>query len=189
MSSETETDTRQEEVAAKLESVLAADGCVADVMGLDPADLEVLYNFAYTEHQQGKYADAATTFTYLCQCDHRQARFWMGLGACHQMSGNYEGAVLAYTQASECDPPDPKAPLHAAECLLTLGFIEDSLAALDFAVDLADYSEDRKVILDQIGMLYNAIELFVDQIDAELAAEEAEAESGANAETADAVRS
>lgn len=177
MSSDTEAGLTKERV----EEIIGSGGSAADAMGFDEKDVEVLYNLGYTEYQQQKYAEAAITFSFLCQVEHRDARFWMGLGGAWQMLQNYPGAAAAYSMAADCDPPDPKAPLHGAECLLALGQVEEALDALDQAIDWAPATDEPQATLDRIRVLYEAAETFTakwengeigleeDQSDSELA--------------------
>jgi tetratricopeptide (TPR) repeat protein len=54
----------------------------------------------------------------------------MGLAACRQLTRDYEGAVLCYSQAAILDVEDPLAPFHAAECYLAMKRFDEARSAL-----------------------------------------------------------
>ncbi len=95
--------------------------------------MEVVYAAAYNYFQSGKYAEAEPIFAFLCFNDLFEKKFWLGLGACRQMLGQYDEAVQAYGMAAVLDVEDPDVHLHAADCLLAKGDLEGADSALSAA--------------------------------------------------------
>ena len=63
--------------------------------------MEGLYSTAFTFYQGGKYDEAEALFIHLTQKAPKDVRFWMGLGATHQMKSAYWLAIKAYAQAAQ----------------------------------------------------------------------------------------
>ena len=117
-----------EELARKC---LTEGGTLADVRGFTDDEMEAVYNFAHNAYRQHRYEDAERLFYFLAENDHTESRFWMGLGASHQMMGGYEQAVTAYGVAAVLDATNPQPPLRACECFLVLRDWNAARKALD----------------------------------------------------------
>ena len=69
---------------------------LAEVTSMKAEDIENLYALAYNLYTSGNHKDAEVVFQSLCLYNHKDVRFWMGLGGCRQANGNLKGAVDAY---------------------------------------------------------------------------------------------
>ena len=110
---------------------LTEGATLADVRGCTDDELEAVYNLAHNAYQQQRYEDARKLFQFLAENDHAESRFWMGLAASYQMTGEYEQAVTAYGVAALLDATDPRMPLHACECYVAMNDWESGRKALD----------------------------------------------------------
>lgn len=120
----------------------------------EPAELEVIYNLAYTLYNQGHYPEAEKAFELLCLLEPSSERFLMGLGAARQLQKNYQGAVLAYNLAAATGNDDPMVAIRAAECYLALGWRQDAHIALK---DAAHGSSANSAIASRIEALQDAL--------------------------------
>ena len=66
---------------------------LADVTSLTPEYVESLYALAYNLYTSSNHKDAEVVFQALCLYNHKDVRFWMGLGGCRQANGNLKGAI------------------------------------------------------------------------------------------------
>src|SRR3954451_19513616 len=84
---------------------------LADIHGLTPEDLEAIYSVAFNLYNNQRYDEAVKVFKFLCLHDHFQEKYWMGLGATHQMMKDFKLASSAYGYAYLLDSDNPKPPL------------------------------------------------------------------------------
>ena len=125
------TDADLLSVEELAEKCLREGATLADVRGYSEAELDAVYAFAHNAYQQRKYQDAVKLFYFLAENDHTDGRFWMGLGACLQMTRSYDQALAAYAVAALLDATSPEPPLRAAECYLATGKPDGARKALD----------------------------------------------------------
>jgi len=121
---------------------------VKDELGLTDGQMEAMYAVAYNQFQNGKYDDAAKSFSLLCMFNPLEYKYLFGIASCFHMKGEYEVASMYYVVASGLDEDDPAPFLHTAECMLAVKDKEgaqDSLAlALERAGDNPQYAPLRK---------------------------------------------
>src|SRR5262245_1033195 len=106
---------------------------LGQIVGMGPAQLDVIYSHAHALFERGLYAEAERLFATLSMLEHSTARSWLGLGACRLHRRAHDAALAAYRMALEL-AEDPRAALHYAECALLLGRDEDAKIALDRAI-------------------------------------------------------
>jgi type III secretion system low calcium response chaperone LcrH/SycD len=106
---------------------------LGQIVGMGPAELDVIYNHAHALFQRGLYAQAEQFFATLSLLEHGTARAWLGLGACRLQRRAHVAALAAYRMALNL-VEDPRAALHYAESALVLGRDDDAKIALDLAV-------------------------------------------------------
>ena len=100
---------------------ISKGGTLSDALDIDKQELEGFYSLAYEKYTNGNYRQALPLFQLLCQCDHFDARFALGLGAVRQALKQYHLAGETYSFAALVHPCDPRFPYHAAQCHLALG--------------------------------------------------------------------
>jgi type III secretion low calcium response chaperone LcrH/SycD len=98
---------------------------------------------AYELYKNGKYAESKDVFRFLTLADYNDRRYWMGLGACHQMSKDYTPAIESYSVAAIQNPKDPYVHFYAAECFRNSGDVDLALKTLDTAISVAEKSKDH----------------------------------------------
>lgn len=121
----------------ELSGFMASGATLRDLRGLTDANMEALYALAYSEYNQANYDKALDLFRMLCNLDHLEHRFWLGLGATRQMQRDYQHAIEAYVMAMMLDIDQPIPPLHMAECQLAIGDRESAETSFEYAVHAA----------------------------------------------------
>lgn len=132
--------TDQEVVAVEelAKKCLMQGAALADVQGYTEDEMEAVYHLAYNAYRQGKHPDARKLFQFLALNDHLESRFWMGLAATCQASGDYRQAVAAYEMAAVLEATNPWPPFHAGECYMAMNEWEKSAKALQAVEILCD---------------------------------------------------
>ena len=147
-----------EELAKKC---LMEGAALADVQGYTEDEMEAVYHLAYNAYRQGKYPDARKLFQFLALSDHVESRFWMGLAATCQMSGEYRQAVAAYEMAAVLEATNPWPPFHAAECCVAMNDWEKSreaLQAVEILFEAAAGNEDHTELRARAAQLSTTVE-------------------------------
>ena len=147
-----------EELAKKC---LMEGAALADVQGYTEDEMEAVYHLAYNAYRQGKYSDARKLFQCLAVNDHRESRFWMGLAATCQMSGDFQEAVAAYEMAAVLEATNPWPPFHAGECYMAMNDWEKSdqaLQAVKILCDAAAREMDHAELRARAGQLSTIVE-------------------------------
>lgn len=116
------------EIAAEL---LANGATLKDIKGLTEEQMEAIYTMGCNFYKTGRLDEAETIFKSLVLLNHLSQKYWIGMGAVHQVKRNFEQAHVAYEYAALLDISNPKPIYHAAECYLALGSIQDAEATLD----------------------------------------------------------
>lgn len=147
----------EKENADKMLEHLGNGGTLADLYNLGEKDLEVIYSFALNFYKNEKYADAISIFRYLCMNDHLTQKWWIGLGAAQQKSGDYQGAIQSYTMATMLDVEDPRPPLHGGYCLMMLGQNEQATNAFEHVVMVCDKKPEHAALKTQAEMLLGVV--------------------------------
>ena len=119
---------------------------LAEVTSLTPEYVESLYALAYNLYTSSSHKDAEVVFQALCLYNHKDVRFWMGLGGCRQANGNLKGAVDAYAMAGTVGLlKDPQPFLYAARCYIQLGEKENAIGTLKGLLELGDGNDTAHV--------------------------------------------
>jgi tetratricopeptide (TPR) repeat protein len=87
-------------------------------LGLPPDVTEFIYARAHRWFVAGRPDRAEPLFRALCAADGGTADYWIGLGICLRLRGDYAGASLAFSMASSRRPDWAVPAFHAAELAL-----------------------------------------------------------------------
>jgi len=96
-------------------------------------DVSLLYSLGFNLYQREDYATSKQIFQRLVLSRPYEKKFWMALGACHQMTRQFEEALESWAMASFIDHDDPLPHFHATECYLALEILDEAYLALDAA--------------------------------------------------------
>jgi len=130
---------------------------LAEQVGMGQAELDLIYNLGYQEYSGGDYRGAERTFMGLCTLDQKAERNWFGLGAARQKLKNYQGALSAYAWVVNLGFENPQAVLHAAECMLALGWLDDAKGALNQARGWASKVPNPEAVRTHADVLDKAL--------------------------------
>lgn len=123
---------------------LASGHTLGPLLGHTAQAQETMYALAHRMYGQAKYDDAARIFSHLVTCNHMDARFFVGFGACMQMKGRHPQALKFYGVASVLDLADPTPVMHMAECHLALGDHAQARTAIARGLDLASGNDRHR---------------------------------------------
>ena len=127
------------EELTKIVEALSEGASIGDVCNVSKDHLEGLYALAYNLYTAGNFKDAGTVFQALCLYDHKDSRFWMGLGGCRQAQSDFKGAIDAYSMAGTVQLLENPVPfLYAARCYIKLGDRENAIGAINGLLTLGD---------------------------------------------------
>ena len=125
------TDRELSTVEELARQCLEQGAALGDIRGYTADEMDAVYLLAHNAYQQHKYDDARKLFYFLAENDHTESRYWMGLAACLQLTGEHTEAVAAYGMAALLDATNPEPPLRACECYLALRDLAAARKALD----------------------------------------------------------
>jgi len=127
---------------AQLKKELAAGKSAQEIMGFSDEVMAKFYAAAYSLFEHRHYKDAGNAFLFLVTLNCYNHEYWLGLGMCAQMTGDYEAAVDAYEMAAICKLESPVPYFYLAKCLFAIHDRQSALQALDLAIEYsADISE------------------------------------------------
>ncbi|MDC9823025.1 hypothetical protein PRN20_04715 [Devosia sp. ZB163] len=87
-------------------------------LGLPPDVTELIYARAHRWFVAGRPDRAEPLFRALCAAEGGTADYWVGLGVCLRLRGDYAGASLAFSMATDLRPDWAVPAFHAAELAL-----------------------------------------------------------------------
>jgi secretion system chaperone SscA len=116
--------------------------------------IEELHHIAFQLYQDGQYENAIHFFRLLTLVDPLEIKYRKGLAASLQMNKNYAEAIENYRDAQSLNPDtmDPYLYLHAADCRLAVGQIEEGLKALEGA-EIGAQREENVRVLNHISLM------------------------------------
>jgi len=131
-------DLTEEQFQEIVQSVVMGETTLQEVKGFSDEQMEAIYSVAYNLYHAGKYADAVQVFSWLGIFNPFVSKYWVGLGASLQMVKDFEKALNAYAVAAiTSTPEDPVPHIHAGECYLGMGNVEEAMKAFRMAADFA----------------------------------------------------
>ena len=130
------------------------------VRGISDAEMDAAYALAHDYYSTGRYDDADTLFRFLTTFDHLNGKYWLGMGAVHQVKKRYREAVQAYALVAAIDDAkNVNASFHAAECFLALGDRVNAASAIAHVRQYADPKTERgRTILARANRLAKMID-------------------------------
>lgn len=143
----------QEDLDYVIDEFLSTGGVFKYVHGITDKEMEATYAVAYNLYSAGKYEESLKVFKFLCFYDHMERKYWLGQGAAQQMLGRHEQAVQSYSYAALLDIKDPRPPMHAADCYMSLGNWEAAQSALHCVIEFSGDDPTKKSYRDRAEAL------------------------------------
>ncbi|MGU9977651.1 MAG: tetratricopeptide repeat protein [Candidatus Oxydemutatoraceae bacterium WSBS_2016_MAG_OTU14] len=107
--------------------------------------MESIYALAHDLYANRRYAEAEKSFELLCLYNHKNSKYWKGLGYTRQMMKKYrESAVTLSYGALQCDEYDAELHLSLSECLIMMGDGESAKTYLEELLEKELVDENRK---------------------------------------------
>lgn len=113
-------DNQFQDYLSEALSALEQGASLRDFTDMGDETMETIYRTAYSLYQGNQYEKAQKVFRFLCLYDHLEKKYFMGLGACCQMLGQWQAAIESYHQAAILDLDDPYVPFHTGHCYVAL---------------------------------------------------------------------
>ncbi|GAB4190253.1 MAG: SycD/LcrH family type III secretion system chaperone VcrH [Simkaniaceae bacterium] len=123
---------------------------------LSREDIAILYTLGYNLYQIGDYAQAKTIFQQLILARPMEQKYWIGLGSVLQMQKNYSRALTAWGMAALLLDTDPVPHFHAAECLLSLGEVDEAFKAFQAAKQRMNEGTENPSLMHKIEAFQEA---------------------------------
>ncbi|MBF0493116.1 MAG: hypothetical protein HQM15_10095 [Deltaproteobacteria bacterium] len=121
-------------VAGQFESYLEGKISLAQLESIDPKLLNQLAQTGYLYLKSGKYGEAEKIFGVLSFLDSKNVLYQTALASAYHKAAKLDDALAAYTIALEIDPKETSARINRAEILYQLGYFNEPIAELDFAL-------------------------------------------------------
>ena len=118
-----------------LKKEMAEGKTAQEIMGFSNDAMAKFYGAAYRLFEHRRYEEASNAFLFLVTLNPYIHDYWLGLGMCAQMMGDYDAAVDAYELAAMCQLDSPVPYFYLAKCLFTMKEKESALQALELAID------------------------------------------------------
>ncbi len=106
-------------------------GTLGQLRGVTPQQYEALYRIGYDYYQAGRCRLASQMFSLLFSLDPYEKRYAKGMASSLQREGRFEQALACWGATSLLDLDDSVPVLHACECLMELGRLDEALESLE----------------------------------------------------------
>ena len=113
---------------------LRGEVTLADLLGLDDKEIEVIFLMGHYLYNYGKYDAALNVFSVLTLYKPFVSRYWRAAGASNQALKNYKEAVVAYDMALTTNQNDVVSYTYRGECKISAGLVDQGLEDLKKAV-------------------------------------------------------
>lgn len=133
----------------KLLKDLASGKTAQEILEFPEQTMAKFYKAAHYLFEHQKFADAANAFLFLVTLNPHNHDYWLGLGMATQRTEDYEGAIDAYEMAAYYDVNNPVPYFYLAKCFFAVHEHENSLHALDLAIEYADEYEEYQDLKKQ----------------------------------------
>ena len=119
---------------------------LADLQGLSPEEIEVIYSLGFSSYQAGHFDEAEKIFRFTCLFSHLEPKYFLALGGALAAQRKYDEAITTYAYVLLIELNNVEAYARIADCYLALGNAEEARKALDEIVARADVktSEGRE---------------------------------------------
>lgn len=122
---------------------------MAQAMGLNRDDLEVIYTLGFNLMVSGKLDQAEDTFITLCMMDMLEAKNHYCLGVTRQLKQNWKMAYDDFVRFLSLDATNPEGYLRAGECMMALGDRDEARDLFELALAEAQAGNGPEHALEQ----------------------------------------
>lgn len=130
---------------------------LADVLGIDSAELSKAHDLVADLFDNERFEDAADALFFLSNLAPLIPNILVSLGQAEYAANHLEAAANCYSLAYMCDTSDPRPLIHAIYCLKNIGYTDEAkeyLDQLDFVAKQQDdpnLMEEAKILRDSLN--------------------------------------
>ena len=117
---------------------IAEGKTLQEIFGFSNAMMLELYEAAKSILEQGRFVDAASTFSFLTTLNPYVSDFWVGLGMAQQNGNDYESAIFSFEMAFTLEGGTITPYMLAAQCFMEMGDSDRAIAVLELAGKYAE---------------------------------------------------
>lgn len=130
-----------------LHDMLVHNYSLKNIFDMDEKWLEAIYAIGYSQFKQGQFKAAIDFFSVLSCIDHKNCKFLVALGMCHQVQGDYSKAIDTYFKIIDIDASFSLTYIHLCECFFKLSNWNMFIKSLNILDKLEKINElDNKVL-------------------------------------------
>lgn len=115
---------------------LRGEVTLADLLGLDDKEVEVVFLMGHYLYNYGKYQAALNVFSVLTLYKPFVSRYWRAAGAANQALKKYKEAIVAYDMALTTNVNDVISYTYRGESKISVGQADDGVNDLKKAVEV-----------------------------------------------------
>lgn len=106
-----------------------------EAFGFTEDQMRNFYGFAKELCEQERFCDAADVFLVLTALNPYVCHFWLGLGLCHKIEGNYHRALFDYSMGMAVDSKNPYVFYNMADCYYHIDQIHVAKEFIDICME------------------------------------------------------
>lgn len=146
--------------AVILRAIFENNYSMKNVFDFDPRALEALYALGYSQFKQGQFEAAQDFFSTLVCADHKNSKYLVALGMCHQVRGEYQKAIESYYNIVQINPKYPLAYIHLCECFFKMANWDQFNKCLNILNKLEKMNELNDDMLYKKYVMHSKYEVF-----------------------------
>ncbi len=109
---------------------------LADLVGLDDEEIEIIFLTGHYLYNFGKYQEALNVFSVLTLYKPFISRYWRAAGAANQALKNFKEAIVAYDMALTTNLNDVISYTYRGEAKISAGMNDEGVEDLKMAVEI-----------------------------------------------------
>jgi type III secretion system low calcium response chaperone LcrH/SycD len=129
----------------------------AETMKTPKEDSEMMYSYAASLYESGKYQEALPGFWHLFSMNPSEARYSFGVAACLHKMKRYQEAIQNYFVAARVDPGNPVYWGHAADCYVQLGNHKMACVMLTKTIEVAGNDPKHAKLKQQASLIHETL--------------------------------
>ena len=110
--------------------------------GFTESQMQDFYQFARWLCEQERFQDASDVFLVLTALNPYVGHFWLGLGLCDKIEGDYKSALFDYSMAMAVDKENAFVYYNIADCYYRLGDFNSAKEFVELCIEKCPLSSD-----------------------------------------------
>lgn len=147
----------------RLDAALHHGVMPAQMLGMDPAQMEAAYALAVADIEAGRFEAAGDRLAFLLEADPSERRYQVALALCLQELGAWEDAGRLYAHALLSNATDALCAYRIGECLGAMQATDEAREAYDAAIRLSWLHPDFEAVRLQAQQQLDVLSSGTDQ--------------------------